>query len=236
MKRLLLFLSVYCGLVNAVSVFAQEPCKVLLPEIAANYDGPCKKGKAEGPGTASGTDKYSGNFKDGLPSGKGVYQWQNGDIYDGYLLKGKMDGNGTMTYKRSGKADSVVTGFWKKDEFVGKYERPFIIHSQSSQITRIEVLKGSDDDESTITVELLNSEEGLPRPVSIIQKTILTDITVASGSYDKKVSLNEVNRGVAFKLLDVVFPFKARYKVGNLEMVIEIMEPGDWLINVYQNN
>lgn len=236
MKRFLTFLIVFYGLMNTLSVFAQEPCKVLLPAIAASYDGPCKKGKAEGIGTAAGTDKYSGSFKDGLPSGKGVYQWQNGDIYDGDWIKGKMDGNGTMTYKRSGKADSVVKGFWKKDAYVGKFERPYIIHSQTSQISRIEVLKGSDEDESTITVELLNAEAGLPRPVSIIQKTILTDITVASGSYDKKVSLNEVNRGVAFKLLEVVFPFKARYKIGTLDMVIEIMEPGDWLINVYQNN
>lgn len=87
----------------------QNECKVLVPEISENYDGKCKKGLAQGKGTASGIDNYVGRFVKGLPDGKGVYTWANGDKYDGYWDKGKRNGEGTFSFRINNK-DSVFSG------------------------------------------------------------------------------------------------------------------------------
>jgi len=238
MKKLTLSIFLYFFLFLFIEVSAQETCKVLMPEISASYDGPCKKGKAEGNGKAQGKDRYAGFFKDGLPSGRGIYNWENGDSYDGDWLKGKMDGQGIKLVKREGKADSVVNGFWRKDTYIGKYERPFIIHNQSSQISRIEIRKSTEEDLNSISVELVNSGGNLPAfgASSLVQKTILTDITILSGKFEKKVNNNDGTKVASLKLLEVEFPFKARYKLGIHEFIIEIMEEGDWVIEAFLNN
>ena len=238
MRNLAICLSAYFIVIFAVKVNAQEVCKVLLPDISASYEGPCKKGKAEGSGKSQGKDRYAGLFKDGLPSGKGIYNWENGDSYDGEWLKGKMDGQGIKTVKRSGKTDSVVTGFWKKDMYVGKYERPFYLHNQSSQIGRIELRKSPEEDLNSITVELLNLSGSLPAfgVASIGQKTILTDVTIISGTFIKKENSNDGTKIASFKLLEVEFPFKAKYKLGIHEFTVEIMEAGDWVIEAFLDN
>jgi len=101
-------------------VMAQtEPCKVLKPEISGKYTGECKKGLANGIGTAEGTDKYAGEFKKGLPDGKGVYTWANGTVYDGEWKKGQQSGAGKYTLKVNGK-DSIAEGYWKDDKYIGK--------------------------------------------------------------------------------------------------------------------
>jgi len=238
MKHKMLSLSLYLFLFLAINVNAQETCKVLMPEIAASYDGPCKKGKAEGSGKAQGKDRYAGFFKDGLPSGKGIYNWENGDSYDGDWLKGKMDGQGIKIVKRSGKADSVLNGFWKKDTYIGKYERPFVVHNQSSQISRVEVRKATEEDLNSISVELVNSGGSLPAfgASSLGQKTILTDVTILSGKFEKKVNSNDGTKVASLKLLEVEFPFKARFKLGIHELTVEIMEEGDWVIEAFLND
>ena len=41
-----------------------------------------------------GDDKYSGTMKDGLPEGKGLMKYANGDTYDGEFKEGKKNGFG----------------------------------------------------------------------------------------------------------------------------------------------
>ena len=219
-------------------VDAQETCKVMLSSISAKYEGPCKKGKAEGEGKAEGADNYVGLFKDGYPNGKGIYQWKNGDSYNGNWIKGKMEGKGIKTFKRAGKADSVVTGFWKKDQYVGKFEHPYIIHSQTNQISRIEITRYSNDNDNTITIELSNTSGGIPGlgASAMGAKASITEISVLTGAYLRFASMMDGPKGTTQKLLEVDFPFKARYKIGNQEMVIEILEPGNWTINTSLNN
>jgi len=233
--QLIFSLSAICYI---MPVAAQETCKVLVPAISNKYEGLCKKGKADGEGKADGTDHYAGTFKDGFPNGQGIYRWENGDIYNGKWYRGKMDGQGTKTLKRDGKADSVVNGFWKRDSYIGKFESPFIIHSQTNQIARIEIQKKSGDDENTITVELSNTSGGIPS-LGVSQngaKASISNINILTGAYLRVVNMMDGIKGTSQMLTEVEFPFKAQFKIGNQEMTIEILEPGNWLINVFLNN
>ena len=81
--------------------FAQDDCKVLIDKLSGQYDGGCKKGLADGQGTAKGEDNYVGAFKKGLPHGTGTYTWANGDVYNGEFKKGLKDGQGKMTIKKA---------------------------------------------------------------------------------------------------------------------------------------
>lgn len=99
-------------------LYAQEECKVLLPEISGSYTGKCKKGLAHGKGLAVGTDTYEGRFLKGLPDGDGKYTWADGRVYEGSWTEGMRDGKGIMTYPTAGE-NSIVTGYWKKDEYIG---------------------------------------------------------------------------------------------------------------------
>ena len=112
-----------------LSVHAQQQtttyCKVLLPSIADQYEGECKKGLAHGEGFARGRDTYRGEFVRGLPQGKGIYSWSTGEVYDGSWFEGQRDGYGVFSY-RVNNVDSIITGYWKEDRYTGtvyhKYE------------------------------------------------------------------------------------------------------------------
>jgi len=99
-------------------LYAQEECKVLMPEISGSYTGKCKKGLAQGKGLAVGTDTYEGRFLKGLPDGTGKYTWADGRVYEGSWEAGERDGKGKMIYPPE-QGDSIVSGYWKKDEYVG---------------------------------------------------------------------------------------------------------------------
>ena len=225
----------YClliaGLFIVQAASAQETCEVLMPSIAGQYEGDCKKGKANGNGKAEGTDQYLGEFKDGMPHGKGIYRWKNGDFYDGEWVKGKREGDGGMAYKRTGKADSVVTGFWKKDTYVGKYEKPYIIHHRTNHFTTVEVKKSKSAIENTITIEV-GSTSGGAKSITrgSIPKPELSDIQIIKGSYLQSQSMNKGERISSKTLTKVSFPFHARYQIGGQDAEIEILEPGNWLI------
>ena len=100
-------------------IYAQNDCKVLMPKLSGSYTGGCKKGLAHGKGSAVGIDSYEGRFSKGLPNGSGTYRWANGAVYEGDWSEGNRDGKGSMIYSTEG-LDSIVTGFWKDDKYIGK--------------------------------------------------------------------------------------------------------------------
>lgn len=134
--------TVYCllFLFSGSIIYAQEDCKVLMPEISGTYTGKCKKGLAQGKGLAVGTDTYEGRFLKGLPDGSGKYTWADGRVYEGSWEAGKRDGKGTMTYPTTGE-DSVVVGYWKKDEYVGTELIPPYLVTRNQGIVRYSIRK-----------------------------------------------------------------------------------------------
>jgi hypothetical protein len=122
---LILFFNGYCQ---------KEGEPVLKPEIAGKYEGELKKGLANGEGTATGIDTYTGHFVKGLPEGHGTYTFKNGDIYTGSFKNGIMDGKGSMTLNDAG-MDSNLTGYWEKGKYIGKARiEPYEISNKSGSV------------------------------------------------------------------------------------------------------
>lgn len=98
--------------------FSQKECKVLMPQIAGEYTGKCKNGVAHGKGLSIGEDTYEGNFKVGLPFGKGEYKWSTGERYVGEWEFGKREGEGIFYYFKDNEP-LTLDGMWIDDQYVG---------------------------------------------------------------------------------------------------------------------
>jgi len=205
-------------LVSGNFAYAQQAdCKVLKPEIAGSYSGECKKGLAHGKGIAQGTDRYEGAFFKGLPSGKGTYRWANGVSYEGEWKNGLKEGAGKMVYP-----DSVVTGLWKEDRYIGKQAiAPYKIITSMS-VSRSTIIKSGDRNQ---TVKIQIKQGGIDN-ISIENFSMVYD----SGS--------EYRSGNYYGIENVRFPLnvKVKYRSWNQLMTSQynvtfefvINHPGSW--------
>ena len=210
----------------SISLPAQKTdCKVLKHEISEKYDGKCKDGLAHGKGKAVGFDTYEGMFNKGMPSGKGTYTWANGDTYTGEWEQGYRHGEGTLKFKEDGR-DSVLTGMWSYDNYVGPFiPKPRVIHQVS--VDRYTFRK-SGGIKNRVLVNLY--QNGM-RNIDIENFTIastsgtLTKLGESTGfdniifPVEIKVSYNTWNKVRAVRIY-VVFEF-------------EISEPADWVVDIH---
>ena len=111
----------------AITMMAQENCKVLVPTLQGQYTGKCKKGLAHGKGVAVGLERFEGQFSQGLPNGTGIWTYTNGSFFTGQFKNGKREGKGVLTLPPTD-TDSLLTGYWHNDTYVGATVfRPYII-------------------------------------------------------------------------------------------------------------
>jgi hypothetical protein len=74
------------------------------PSESATWSGECVEGRASGTGVlrwflhGQPNGIYTGALRDGVPDGKGVYQYTNGDRYEGEFLAGRFEGHGIYRY------------------------------------------------------------------------------------------------------------------------------------------
>lgn len=219
---------VFVVLIVQVFCLNAQNCAVLTDSLKGNYEGGCKKGRANGNGVASGIDYYKGEFKDGYPDGKGKYVWNNGNWYEGEWKAGKFDGQGTWHNVNNMDQDSgILAGFWKQGKYAGKYERPYIMRTMTNGIEDVAVYKVKVTNVS-ITVKT-NAGAGL----SISPKHRLTNVLVQKGRYERRMD-DENASGVAnrYVLYNVEYPFYAILVFDNEQLQIELLENAGWNITV----
>jgi hypothetical protein len=224
MKAALIFLLNLLFVSGSLTLFSQESCKVLKPEIAGTYDGKCKNGLAHGKGIAFGTDRYEGQFSKGLPNGSGKYTWQNGSVYIGEWSDGERNGIGRYIIKTAS-GDSIQDGMWNKDTYMGpKPQNPYV--SYKTGVDRYSFQKNN-----TIKKRVL---------VDIYQNGIrnrnISNFTMSTTSG----SDTKVGESVGYDY--IIFPvmIKIRYTARNklntisydVQFEFEIYEPGDWTVTL----
>jgi len=208
-------------------VYAQDvACKVLPDSLQGSYTGECKNGKANGSGKAVGIHTYEGEFKNGLPEGKGKYTWGSGDYYYGGWKRGLKEGKGELHRWENGK-EKLVTGYWKKGNYRGEYENPYVINNVTTDIGRVQVEKITDNEFSvSITVESLNNSSSLSRS-ALQATTVMTAHQVIRGQYVSKSSNALTNKEITV-FRGVIFPFRCTFNFGNSIVDIEFFEQGAW--------
>ena len=242
-KSIFLFASVF-----SVSVVLSQPCIVSIDSLKGQYTGGCKHGKANGFGTAIGTDSYTGNFKNGYPDGEGKYTWKNGTWYDGSWRAGVFEGNGTFNKVDDVKPDSatLVTGFWQDGKYIGKYQKPYSIVSLTNGISDISARKvGNTKAEITITVTSTTAGgSSLYKP--ILPKPKLVGIDLLEGRFQQQADNETSNITNRYTFRQVTFPFYAIFTFETTgtnpmplpreKIRVEISESSNWYIQVKIDN
>jgi hypothetical protein len=242
-KQLSLF---FLSFFLVASLLAQN-CSVSVDSLKGNYTGDCNKGIANGKGIATGTDSYTGYFKNGYPDGEGKYVWKNGNTYEGSWKNGLFEGEGTLRKINFDNPDSelVLKGFWEKGKYMGKYDKPYVVHTLTNNITDVSVrqLKKSGS-EITINVKCITGgasnamNEHLP-------KARLVDIQQVEGRFEQQVA-DESASPVSNKytLRNITYPFYAilSFETKNdtkfdIERVgIEFLDGSNWYVQVNIDN
>lgn len=223
-----------------------QQCKVKVSALQGTYQGGCKKKLAHGIGKADGEDSYSGAFKEGYPNGKGKYTWKNGSWYNGYFKNGALDGEGTMHLVISGDKDSVLTGFWKNNVYIGKYEKPYKIHSKTYMVASVNIKsndKGKQLNEVVINIESVSGGSISASTINKasggrIPKEELNNILIRKGGYLMQSQVGIMQKSNIYILRDVSFPFHAVLEISKEgqqtkdEVEVEFFTPGSWTVAI----
>ena len=134
MKKFILFTIAFLAFFM-VGVCQNSDGPVLKKELAGKYDGELKKGLANGKGTATGTDTYTGDFVKGLPDGTGVYTDQSGNVYKGSFRLGVKEGKGEFIPSASS-TEKPMSGYWMEDKYIGTVKiEPYEISNKMGSVS-----------------------------------------------------------------------------------------------------
>ena len=242
-KFMLLFASAFL-----VSVVLSQSCIVSIDSLKGQYTGGCKHGKADGFGTAIGTDTYTGNFKNGYPDGEGKYTWKNGTWYDGSWKGGLFEGNGTFNKVDLAHPYSYifVTGFWQACNYVGKYQKPYSVVSLTNGINEVSARKLRDT-KAEITISVTSTTAGASSlNIPVLPKPKLVNIELFEGRFMQQAD-NETSRITnRYTFRNVTFPFYAIFtfettgtnplSLAREKIKVEISESSSWYIQVKIDN
>ncbi len=218
-KNIFGFIVLYLLFTGTISA---QDCKVLKESISESYSGDCKKGKAHGEGTAKGVDSYTGKFKKGLPNGIGKYTWENGNIYEGNFKNGLMEGEGKMTLSLKNLGDSLIVGFWKNGEYIGKYKDLYKEYSRSPNVLSIRVTEVKDareKDKNAIFISILEKGKVVYSPEIRIE--------VVAGNYSLIIP-----SGNSKKVEVINFPFRFNLYYKNQSIELEVYRASTYNISI----
>lgn len=230
-----LLLPLMCVLLFTVSSqLTAQDCKVLDPNLEGVYTGDCKNGKASGLGKAVGKYSYEGEFKAGLPEGKGELTDDLGVLYKGNFKKGKRDGEGTLYFK-----DSIQNGFWKNDKYIGLYEAPYKVVNKTFMVSSLSVTYDNPNTTNNNTIEL-NLESVSGGSYSVLQgelpKPILKESIFNKGSYLQMISVTNEQKRNTYIFQNTTYPANVIFKINNEEVEITFNEAKNYKVNVKLRN
>jgi len=212
-----------------------QTCEVDRESLKGTYTGDCKKNKAHGKGKAVGADTYEGEFKNGIPDGQGTYTWSNQNVFKGKYLKGLREGKGIMTFKKAGAPDSVVEGYWNKDAYIGKNEKPWAIHSKTGSVRDVKV-EYTSDPLARIKIVVINTTGGAQTSSgATMPRYRVENVQVLKGHYERLTSLESHLKSTETTLIEVIFPFRAKLNLGTEEVEVEFFESGSYTVNISIN-
>jgi hypothetical protein len=219
----------------ATTALAQD-CAVEMESIRGHYAGDCKKGKANGKGKSTGKDSYEGEFKLGFPEGKGTYTWSNGTVFEGIFSKGMKEGMGVLTYKKDGFPDSVVKGFWKKDVYAGKFEKPFTLYSKGRTFTDVDIRhERSPFNQISIFVASTSGGTSNLDDLSVVPRLSVEDIDLIVGSFGKQTLNDNHAKKMETILSDVIYPIRMQVTINKEIIEIEFREKGSYTVDIKIN-
>lgn len=219
-------------------------CTVSVPALKGKYFGDCRHGKANGHGTAQGTDTYTGDFKKGLPDGKGKYIWKNGDWYDGEWKNGLYEGDGTLSHADSSHHDSIVIikGYWEKGKYIGD-KRPYYVQSTTVNVGKVKITK-QDTTGNEIIIKVETQQAGAAA-LGYTTNSRLISVDNLEGQYQQKTDYGSTERTTnKYGLKGVKFPYKATLSFETRGTLISHVDTisfginikGTWVIEVMINN
>jgi hypothetical protein len=214
---------VVLSFLSTITLKAQD-CKVLDPNLSGVYTGDCKSGKASGQGKSVGKYTYEGEFKAGLPEGKGQLTDDLGNVFNGNFKKGKKNGEGIANFKTAQGKDSIVNGFWKNDAYVGRYENPYTLVKKTFNVGAVSIsYEDPTPPNSSIVLSLENISEGGGLK-GILPKPVLADILIIKGSYQVMNVVTTNPKKNIYTLQNIGFPATLLFKINNEELQIDFNE------------
>lgn len=237
--KILIMLCLLFGEITICSAQTNTNCKVELSSIAGEYTGDCNKGLADGKGESKGKHRYIGSFKYGLPNGNGEYYFCDSIYYSGKFQDGLKEGKGEMHYKRSGKADSIVKGYWSADEYRGT--RYITYKFYSNQLFDTNEIEPSEKPGNTITFNI-STRTGAPDGTSTSiyggsgNVLTITELFSPEGDQVIRVRINETaSRFTAIYQINK-FPVKLTGMLSNGRTFdLELYKAARWTVNFFAN-
>ena len=203
--------------------------------LKGNYSGECKKGFAHGKGEAKGLFRYVGNFKFGLPDGKGIL-YTGDNFFEGNFQDGLKEGKGEMHYLGNNNTDSIIKGYWCANEFRGKTYKTYETDAVA-KFDRVEVSPSSASG-NRISIEVsttsLDIDNRMTQPHSSISLTGL--MCVKLGSLLKLISSSESPLKSIWVFEITEFPITLRGELSNGQNFnLELYKSAYWTFRIFIN-
>ncbi|HEY0669271.1 MAG TPA: hypothetical protein VGD22_13885, partial [Sphingobacteriaceae bacterium] len=135
-------------------------------------------------------------------------------------------------------------GTWENNTLQKQSKDAFIIHLKSAHVTEVDV-KRRKSSNNNVSINLTNSNSGATFSTNPsgdqanwqqIPPPQLTDITVLEGLYDNIQKNKENARTTSTMLSQVKYPLRIKIEISDQNVDVELLEEGDWIINITLDN